>query len=372
MSAINTLVWVRNQRAGNTSDEWIRELLGNLFDKELTTSSPGTAIPYALYMMASSQIRPSHLTASFLASARRTPGVGLWCHADEWMSGDYEAYRSFAYVIRAHTHPRFHYPGIKVVPLGYANGLPRNEVPTVASSRAHVWFFAGSPVGSRPEMLKALGSIEPYQAVVARENHVEEMKRLSKAEYHRAMADCVFAPCPMGNVILESYRFYEALENGAIPLIERRLFRDYYFDLFGRHPIPTFNSWYEASAFVRDIYKSSNSIDALQEEVLNWWRYTASNAIAEIERIIVDGQKDIFRKDLCRFPVNSFYIGRKAEQFVELARHHSVPAAMRRLRLSTRRLLRTGSIISEQRREVLSKGQQQIGSTEPIPGDERK
>jgi hypothetical protein len=282
---------------------------------------------------------------------RATPGVGLFCGDDEWFSGDYAEYRHFGYVLRFDHPARFRHPGVYTAPLGYTN-LPagRAAAPAPASRRTHLWFFAGGAVGSRPEMLAALDPLEPKFTLVRRKGRNVSEGRLDKLAYHATLADSVFAPCPMGNVMIETHRVYEALENGAIPIVERRPFRDYYRDLFGDHPIPTFGSWREAARFVDASRREPGRLDALQAEVTGWWEETKSRVRAEVADFVAAGAADRLRAHTARFPYRRGKLLRKADQAVELARHHSVPAAWRRATTSVSRLLTTGSIISASRR----------------------
>ena len=75
----------------------------------------------------------------------------------------------------------------------------------------------------------------------------------------------------MGNVNLECFRVYEALECGSIPIVEKRWTLDYFRNLLGDHPLPTVRSWPEARRMIGRMVDNPAQIDALQERCVSWW-----------------------------------------------------------------------------------------------------
>jgi hypothetical protein len=75
----------------------------------------------------------------------------------------------------------------------------------------------------------------------------------------------------MGNVILETWRLYESLELGCIPMVETRAALDYFTGLFGRHPIPSFRNWEAARRYAQDELADKSSLLRKQSEIRNWW-----------------------------------------------------------------------------------------------------
>src|SRR5437868_14679039 len=78
-------------------------------------------------------------------------------------------------------------------------------------------------------------------------------QRLSEGAFRCLLSDSTFAPAPMGNVMAETWRFYEALEVGCIPIVERHWRLNYFEDLLGPNPIPTFYSWPSARRFMLEL-----------------------------------------------------------------------------------------------------------------------
>lgn len=75
----------------------------------------------------------------------------------------------------------------------------------------------------------------------------------------------------MGNVHLESFRVCEALEAGAVPIVERRRRYDYFGLLFGTYPFHSVEKWSEAPAVVARFCRGA-ALLGLHEETRSWWR----------------------------------------------------------------------------------------------------
>ena len=146
---------------------------------------------------------------------------------------------------------------------------------------------------------------------------------------------------PHGNVNIECFRTYEALEWGAIPIVEKRWGLDYYDKLLGDHPMPTVRSWSEARRMIQAMVKNGDQINRLQQECIEWWdgykrSYTAS--IAEfLESRARDGSANnrVVSK-LSRIP---------GWRVFELARHHNASALFRRVGLHAKRLFKERKLL---------------------------
>ena len=82
-----------------------------------------------------------------------------------------------------------------------------------------------------------------------------------------------FLPCPNGFFHPETYRLYEALECGCIPIVENAY--KYYDRLFPNNPFLKIDQWAE----VRPIIKgwNDNQIKQKREECKIWWVKYKSN-----------------------------------------------------------------------------------------------
>jgi hypothetical protein len=314
------IVWTANALK---EVSWIGYLLTPTRFDEIEEKWFERAEPYSLYVVNSNHT-PLHLIPKrFYESASQQASVGL-CHlADEWFGEDYNYYRNFSFVIKTHYTPRLRHPGILTIPLGFPNGTSQDGIGIPASQRSHLWCFLGNnDAGSRPEMLRTFQGIGPRYPTPPRS--------LKKSDYDSALRQTMFCPAPMGNVMLETWRTYEAIESGCIPLVESRVFCDYYGDLLGRHPIPTFANWRQARAFVEELSSSPAQLDALQSEIYAWWQSEKIDIRDKVVEFTKNGLRGLYKADLEKFRFLS-RPWRNIWQYSELARHHSVRALGRRV-----------------------------------------
>ena len=104
----------------------------------------------------------------------------------------------------------------------------------------------------------------------------EEMNRkywhtVDYADYLPIMALSKFVPCPAGNNP-ETFRHYEALEVGAIPLIVRQKNSEIDFlKYLNGYPGPILNSWSEAEEVMRTLEETPGALDAMQNDIRSWY-----------------------------------------------------------------------------------------------------
>jgi hypothetical protein len=249
-------------------------------------------------------------------------GVGLIHLSDEWYGQDYGYYSGFDFVLRNHFSKRLQKPGILQFPLGLPRITPVPHPIVPQTSRPYVWSFCGNRVASRFEMLSVFSRVGPAYVL-------PQGQRIPRHEFQEVLMQSKFVPCPMGNVMLETWRAYEALEAGCIPLLERRATMDYYGNLLGEHPIPTFSSWGEARRFVRRQLETPADLDRRQTELLEWWRGAKEAWRKRVAGFVLDGLSGRYRQNLANF---AFLPNptRRLWQFSELARHHTSRALLRR------------------------------------------
>lgn len=260
---------------------------------------------------------------------------------DESYRGGYERYLNFKGVFRKHWSDFFNGEGVFPIPLGYCNGFRRQGALTPASERSYAWSFAGAAAkSSRPDAISALSAIAPHRVIATDGFELKgleiERTALGPGESAALLRESVFAPAPMGNVNLECFRIYEALEAGSIPILEKRLTLDYYTSLLGAHPLPIFRTWRQAARYVNEIRFDPARLDALQERCVEWWDGH--------KRQLVGSIGDFLAERSARSPDN-FYSDRAASPFwqhIELLRHQNATALTWRVRRQAVRLLKSG------------------------------
>ena len=129
----------------------------------------------------------------------------------------------------------------RAIPLGYT---PHTR-PTLKSLGIPLekkgWTFSGQVTNSRRhsamEALRKLGDPLETDTFAA---------GLGPEEYIKTLWDAEWVPCPAGNVRPETFRMWEALEAGAVPILDATSphgDQDYWPFILGDHPLPVVADW---------------------------------------------------------------------------------------------------------------------------------
>ena len=259
------LIWAVTPQSLAEAD-WIRWLLK---DFEIVDHvAPGWDLfqDNSIYILSGAY---SRLPSWFLDGIRRVRGKGLFHLADKSFTGGYEMYTNFDFVLRNYHSTIFNNPGIMTLPLGFTNNMMSLAQPPAATERQFLWSFAGAKTAARIDMFNHLKSVEPHKCFLF--DTQRQKPALDRTAFMALLSDAVFSPCPMGNVVLESFRVYESLEMGCIPIVERRRWMPYFDRLMPGHPLPTFSSWRKARKFVEDVAKDKSTLIAYQQSISRWW-----------------------------------------------------------------------------------------------------
>jgi hypothetical protein len=141
--------------------------------------------------------------------------------------------------------------------------------------------------------------------------------------FQRLLSDTIFSPCPMGNVILETFRVYESLEMGCIPIVERRRRMAYYDRLMPGHPLPTFASWPEAGEFVKMMSNDKSKLIATQHAIAEWWYSYKAQLRSDVASFVSLGLDGSFRSSLSEHWHSLKGISHWAWRLAELLKHGS-------------------------------------------------
>ena len=319
------LIW---QRSDFFEREWILEILGPYIDEQILDGQHKIVLDNCILADSYLHAGPQDYFAKF-----RGRNAWLLHLSDETYEGGYQYYANFKGVLRNYWSGIFASPGILQFPLGHAAGLTHNLPNLEAGRRSYLWDFAGAAgKGSRPDMIRALSAIGPSFCLIT--DGPSPVESLGREAYQRILADSVFTPCPMGNVHLESFRLYEALECGSIPILEKRVTLDYFTRLFGPHPIPTFVSWTKAATFMARLRNDSEGLRRLQAECVNWWSAYKGKLCGRVGAFLAVTAE---RNDAPRV---GWQYSLPGWQATELLRHHSFAAAGRRVKLQVERIVK--------------------------------
>lgn len=318
---------------------WLRHLLGPLIQCEVLAEQFEFVRPDSLFVVSANKNLHRSIPPSFLARLADVRGKGLIHVGDEYFAGGYDVYRKFDFVLRTHHAAWFeNIPEVLTIPLGWAEGMPRRSTLMPLGNRKFIWSFVGNQkASSRPEMLRELLEIKP-QFVYAYQAGVAGAQQLPRSEYHAILDNTLFAPCPMGNAMLETWRFYEALEAGCIPIIEARPWMHYHERLLGPNPVPTVYCWAQARNLINGLAEDREKLNALQQHILSWWTQCKESFQLKVNQFINEKFETLDVKlSTRRFPSTSPLW--PIRRMIELLRHQSGMSLFRRLKRPLARLV---------------------------------
>lgn len=184
--------------------------------------------------------------------------INLWLEKNApaivWVLGDEEGDCPFwevnAPVWRQFPNPHRPYWPDRVLPLGYTPhtrpalaelGIPLDK---------RAWVFAGQDTNERRhQCVTALQAIDPERVHPS----ATFAGGLDPAAYIEGLWRAEWAPAPAGNVRADSFRAWEALEAGAVPILDAtspHRDRNSWGEMLGQHPMPVLENWHDVEAIL--------------------------------------------------------------------------------------------------------------------------
>jgi GR25 family glycosyltransferase involved in LPS biosynthesis len=208
--------------------------------------------------------------------------------SDEFLKDDLSAYELSGCVGVVRTYLRPVTPSIEkkilTIPLGYHVSPGRNpllETPHLPF-RQQVWSFFGTGWQGRQEkllplMLKKL----PNQTKIF--SNWNDPEAAGKEEYIGTMLDSLFIPCPDG-MNPETYRIYESLECGAVPLVvatpENSAFLSW---LTGHVLLLPVKTWEQAAELMEFLVKNPQQLEVYREKQISSWIRWKEQLVEEVQ-----------------------------------------------------------------------------------------
>jgi hypothetical protein len=176
----------------------------------------------------------------------------------------------------------------RALPLGWTPG-------TVAANQTRPdkvldWFFAGQITHGRREQAAEIMRTMNSGKLIETDGFT---KGVDRQEYFDMMRRAKVIPCPSGPNIPDSFRFYEALESGAVPLADATCPRGdwgYWHRLFGDVPFPVVEDWQTMPALVAEYREQAKRV-----EVLAWWEQAKRDLIWRLHDDIANLQGGRFK-----------------------------------------------------------------------------
>ena len=183
--------------------------------------------------------------------------------------------------------------------LGYKQGLwdnyfGLNPDKIKIGSRKYKWSFCGNINKSdRSAYISDISDIKPH--FIHKIMGWNTPDSLSAQEYRNIMLNTIFVPCLIGNVNVDTFRLYEALECGCIPIIfkyQRKFGKhgckdmtNYYEKLFGNHPIITVTNWFDIKEIMENFLENEYKLEKKRLEIYRWWKnriFDTQNSVNKI------------------------------------------------------------------------------------------
>lgn len=148
------------------------------------------------------------------------------------------------------------------LPIGYRPETKKLIQQNGIGAKSREWFFAGQDTNEdRHKCVKEL-IVLGYGKIIPTEGFAQGV---SYEDYMGWMCKAKVLPCPAGNVSPDSFRLYETLESGGIPVVGQGAFFKL---LFGDYPFPTVSDWSE----LPDIINHYKDRPDVANKCSAWWQ----------------------------------------------------------------------------------------------------
>lgn len=198
---------------------------------------------------------------------------GIILLSDECYTCSTEFYKYAQFVFRNYWHKQFsNDPKVVCFALGYKtgfwNGIPRSRANELR--RPYCWSFAGQ-IGGKPTRAAMIAQLKQVSPYYIHEIHAWlDPRSLNTYEYQTLLLNSIFVPCGRGYWNIDSFRTWEALECGCIPIVEKFPL-DYFKKFLGDHPFLTVDSWEQAPLLMSQLMADPEALEAKRQECITWW-----------------------------------------------------------------------------------------------------
>ena len=161
-------------------------------------------------------------------------------------------------------------PKVSVIPLGYAVKSDAACALPEYTKREYVWSFHGTRWFEREAQLAPLATVGPNSCKW--QDDFLHPSMTPPAEYSRLLLQSRFVPVPRGNNT-ETFRLYEALEHGCIPLYVRTAGDDTYWQwLRGHLELVELVDWSAARRLIEHLQKSPDAAEQYRRGLQTQWQ----------------------------------------------------------------------------------------------------
>ena len=177
------------------------------------------------------------------------------------------------HIWRTFSLPMFkNFKNVTSIPIGYKCDPKKDKINIL--KRNYKWSFLGTTHGSsRYDLLNKHKNIMPNFINLTED--FSGKRSMDTNDYYKILNNSIFAPIPHGYFHPETYRLYEALEAGCIPIIENPF---QFFDNFlPNNPLLSVNSWEDSSTIIKKYLENKKDIEILRNKINDWWTQHKEN-----------------------------------------------------------------------------------------------
>jgi hypothetical protein len=182
--------------------------------------------------------------------------------SDEFEQDPVDFYKAAKGVLRFYRRKDISDENVLTLPLGYH--LKSSDPIRPLTDRRYIWSFCGTDWNGRSEEMRVLEDLKPNRLEYYKE--WKSSSQLRGQDYLDLLSDTMFVPCPRGNNI-ETFRFYEALERGCIPVFTELPL------VLENSGIPFFKAktWIEVREHIEALNKNIDELIKYQVSIFDAW-----------------------------------------------------------------------------------------------------
>jgi hypothetical protein len=282
------LVW-QVDRDKFWEEDWLHDVLNGA---ELVTIDDGHYEKFIdnSIVVFSSYHNTEGCTEYFEEMHKRGYTFGIINLSDERELGPSTFYPYAAFVFRNYWRNDFDgQTNVVTFPLGYGPGFWEGgkKEPGKACYREYTWSFSGMVLKrpTREAMINNMKKVPNYFFLETTNWGRSDSKSLTVSECRELMLKTIFVPCPGGWANMDSFRVYESLECGCIPIVER-FPHDYFRSFFPDHPFLTVDSWEEVPGLIQAYIADPEALEKKRLECYAWWKEYKQNMSQNLVSII--------------------------------------------------------------------------------------
>jgi hypothetical protein len=212
---------------------------------------------------------------------------GLIHLSDEWEKDPTDHYK-FAKVVLKNYYRNINANNVVFFPLGWSMTFPSTLPIKSTWDREYTWSFSGTIASpKRVDMVNSMINVpngmhwfrHPWEDWGGPNKHA-----LTPAQMAEFYNNSLFVPCPTGNYNIDSFRVTEALQMGALPIVEKS---DYWANLYGEdHPLIEVETWNDAPGTIKHLMSNMRSLDIQRVLAYTWWIRYSNNLKNKITNLL--------------------------------------------------------------------------------------